>query len=377
MPIGDQLGIGMAVDILFNCLTAKPCLKGQSFIQFDSMRKPRATFMLAWESSPAGISEGSTFVLGVMKMTVTSCLTQQRWFSLFMRGAENQMGYVSQRNQPLGAVVVAKILEFVEWELEEQEGWIRGDFVKFGAAVALATCTSLRSCEVFLLDLAGLWKYINVGRDSILPEDPLRTGTDLTNAPHVVAALIGEFKGKLGTRHRLLALASHTLSGIGLRKWLERLMDAQAQEGHKSGPAFGNCNRAVGLMADYDGILHYFLRKIQNDFPAMILPSDDIEANYSFNRTFLQTTEGGARAANLDLGVQNAMNRWRKIAKQGASAPNLTWWNTNSTPGNRCQSLGNIRLCNKEEQDSVARLVGERDHNHPNKYQTASGVESL
>jgi hypothetical protein len=78
MPIADQMGIGMAIDLLLNSLTAKPRMKGQAFIQFDLMQPPRATFTSVQKLSSAGIEKGSTFALGSMKVTVTTCPTQQK-----------------------------------------------------------------------------------------------------------------------------------------------------------------------------------------------------------------------------------------------------------------------------------------------------------
>jgi hypothetical protein len=46
MQLADPVGMGMAINMLFNVLTAKPRLKGESHIQFDLMRWPRATFTL-------------------------------------------------------------------------------------------------------------------------------------------------------------------------------------------------------------------------------------------------------------------------------------------------------------------------------------------
>jgi hypothetical protein len=89
MPIADQVGMGVAVSILFNSLTATPRLKGETHIQFDLMRRPRATYTSAWESSPKGIQEGMTISMGMTKATMTSCPTQQKWYDLMMRGAEN------------------------------------------------------------------------------------------------------------------------------------------------------------------------------------------------------------------------------------------------------------------------------------------------
>jgi hypothetical protein len=262
MPLADNLGMGMVVDMLYRSLSAKPWFKGESFIQFDSMQLPRATFTTAWESLPSGIEEGTTFAMGTMRVSVTTCPTQQKWFGLFLRGAESRMGYMSQQNQPLGVGVVAKMLEMVLKEVADQAKHIAKEFMKFGAAAALVVCASLQRNKVFLLDLAGMWQYINLGRDGEVPQDPMIIGVDLSRAPHVIATLIGEFKGELGMRHHLIALANETLLGIRLRWWLEQLLHIWEEEGCRTGPAFGNSNGSVGLMSEYDNMLHFFLRKV-------------------------------------------------------------------------------------------------------------------
>jgi hypothetical protein len=85
-------------------------------------------------------------------------------------------------------------------------------------------------------------------------------------------------------------------------------MTIREREGCRTGPAFGQADGSMGLMLEYDEILHYFLRMLQKECPEKIRPTDDIEANYSFSRTFRRTAEGIARAAKLDSGDQNAMN---------------------------------------------------------------------
>jgi hypothetical protein len=44
----DNVGMGMAVEMLFHSLVEKPRLKDQKFIQFDSMRKLWSVFTSAW-----------------------------------------------------------------------------------------------------------------------------------------------------------------------------------------------------------------------------------------------------------------------------------------------------------------------------------------
>jgi hypothetical protein len=63
MPLADNLVMIMAVDMLYNSLSGKPGLKGELFIQFDSMQRLRATFTLAWESSPVWCTLGWAKIL--------------------------------------------------------------------------------------------------------------------------------------------------------------------------------------------------------------------------------------------------------------------------------------------------------------------------
>ncbi len=62
MAMMDTVGMDVAVELLFQSLNAVPCIKGESHIQFDSMRRPRTTFTPAWESSPLGIQESFLFL---------------------------------------------------------------------------------------------------------------------------------------------------------------------------------------------------------------------------------------------------------------------------------------------------------------------------
>ena len=325
MPMADNVGMSLAVELLMHSMIARPRLKGERFIQFDLMRRPRATFTAAWKSSPVGISEGSTFTMGTARVTATACPTQQRWFGLFMRGAESRMGWSAHRNLPFGAGVLQKLLllELAEEEVNIQEAELAREYTKIGAAVVLALCASFRGPEVFLLDLASLWEYRAMGREGVLPAEPLRPAQNLINAPHVLVTLIGEFKGELGTRKHRIALASITMSGINVRWWLEQLMLVREQKGCRTGPAFGDQWGRVALMSEYDDMLHTLLQKVQSKEPELIAPSDDMERNYSFFRSFRRTATGRARGAGLDVSVQDAMNRWRKIEEAKGKRPRL------------------------------------------------------
>jgi hypothetical protein len=321
MPISDGVGMGLAIELLFHSLTAVPHIKGESHIQFNSMRRPRATFTSAWESSPMGTKEGSSFSSSMTKITITSCPSQQKWFGLMMRGTESRMGYTSSRQQPLGTGIVSKLLTLIREEAEEQDRAIAREYLKVGAAIATAVCASMQGSEVFMMELAALRRHIELGRDSPLPTDPMKPGTDLALAPHIFITPLGEFKGELGFKYHLMALASTTSSGIELRWWIETLIKVREEEGCVSGPAFGHRDGSIALMREYDEILHYFLETIRRECPELISESDDVHANYGFSRTFCRMAEGRAQAANLDTGVQNAMNRWKKIEQAKGRHP--------------------------------------------------------
>jgi hypothetical protein len=115
----------------------------------------------------------------------------------------------------------------------------------------------------------------------------LKPGADFSNCPYIIITLID-----------LIALASWTTSGIELRWWLEELLRVREAEDCKGGPAFGHKDGSVALMSEYDDLLLFFLGKMQDKNPELILHFDNIKANYSFLRTFRRTAEGKAKGAN-------------------------------------------------------------------------------
>ncbi len=196
------------------------------------------------------------------------------------------MGYATQANLPLSSETIARTLKVICREAEGEDPRIAREYLKVGAAIAVAVCASLRGPEVFQLDLAGLRANISRGRDGMMPHNPLKAGTNLSKVPYVLIVLIGKFKGETGTRQHMLSLASSTRSGIALRWWIEELIKIREEEGCTHGPAFGDSNGAVAFLFEYDGILHHFLGIVQQEHPDLIAENDDVRINYSFFRLF-------------------------------------------------------------------------------------------
>jgi hypothetical protein len=310
MPLKDLVGMGVAVDMLVYSLTGKPRISGQRYIQYATARKVRSTYTCGWESSPRGLEEGSSFSQGFNKATLTTCPTQQKWFSLFSLGMEARMGYTSEANKALRIQAVVRVLELVKEEIQDAPPGLARDLYKFGAAVAVAQCGSLRGPEVLTMDLAGMRTHIDLGREGTVPDEPMKVGQDLSGVPHLFFTLLGKFKGENGVRQHMICVASTTVSGIEARWWIENLLQSREQEGHTEGPAFGHRDNSVMSLRELDGMLHHFLEKVQKEDSSLIAPHDNVFENYGFFRTFRKTAEGRARAANLESDVQNAMNRW-------------------------------------------------------------------
>lgn len=292
MPTKDPVGMGLAVEMLFLSVTARPRLRDQEFIQFDTMRKPRGTFSQLWISLPKGIAEGSAFAGGFAKNKATQCPSQSEWFGGFMQGAEARMGFATQSNRPLHIRTIVRVLEVIKEQANAQVDIQRTrELIKVGAAMVTALVGSLRGPEVFMLDLGGIRCHIDRGRDGVMPVKLLKVGVDLTEAPHVYLALVGKFKGELGIQEHLVAVAGKTRSGIETRWWLEQLIKVREEEGHTSGPAFGLPDGSLAFISDYDMVLHELLKMVQGEPGSGLDADDDVVANYSFFRSFRKTAE--------------------------------------------------------------------------------------
>ena len=109
-------------------------------------------------------------------------------------------------------------------------------------------------------------------------------GRDHPDHPHVVIPLMGRFKNETGERNLLLKLASVTQSGIGIRKWVERLIILLLREGrfNRVGPAIWKADSFLMQHWKINGILHEALGRVQTE--ATLTPNDiDVTLKYSMH----------------------------------------------------------------------------------------------
>jgi hypothetical protein len=157
-PVGNPVGMSLAVDMLLKSLVAKGCIANH--VQFSTLRKLWGTYTKNWESSPAGVTEGASFAKGAGRICPTSCPAQSEWFHDFLQGMEYWMGCQSEPNHGLliGAIIHLLTLLSVDaqevkesgMEMEANKLW------KAGTYFCTLTAASLCGHEGFYLDLAGL-----------------------------------------------------------------------------------------------------------------------------------------------------------------------------------------------------------------------------
>lgn len=191
LPMMDCAGMGVAVEMLYESISAEGINNPDGSIQFDTMRKIRPTYTLGYTTSPEGLIEFMSVSKGMGKMSLTKCPTQSDFFSWFLSGTEFRMGYELCAARPLASCTIAHLLQMICDEAKSAEpGELRDTLFKVGAAIAVGVAGSLRGNKIFYLDLAGTRELLPRGKNGVIPSQSLAKGTDLSTAPYVHIALL-------------------------------------------------------------------------------------------------------------------------------------------------------------------------------------------
>jgi hypothetical protein len=118
-PVGDPVGMSLAVDMILKSLVAKGRIMDQ--VQFAMLQKMRSTYTKNWELSPAGVKEGAAFANGKYQVRQTTCPAQSEWFYYFLRGLEFPMGCQSNPNHGLLMGEIVYLLKLIKINAEEAE----------------------------------------------------------------------------------------------------------------------------------------------------------------------------------------------------------------------------------------------------------------
>ena len=89
MPLEDNVGMGLAVEMEYRSLVARGQINKEGFIQYQSLRKMHGTSTKLFQSSPEGIASESSIGSGLEKTSLTKCPTQSDWYHMFNLGIAN------------------------------------------------------------------------------------------------------------------------------------------------------------------------------------------------------------------------------------------------------------------------------------------------
>ena len=327
MPLGDTVGMSLAVDILQYSIHAKG--RTEEVVQPDTLRQLRSTYTKNYESSLAGVSEALGFSSGPGRVKVTACPTQSEWYARFWLGLEKRMGYKGSANQGLSVEAMVYTIKLLEQDARSSNSRReRRHLTKVAAYLTLCTTGGLRGNEGFYLDLAALRDNLDIGRHGRLPRGYSPTNRILTELecrklPHIVIPLLGKFKGSNTVDHHHINLASQSVSGLELRKWMEALVDTCEEEGRTQGPAFADGRGNLAYPPAYDYTFKTYLKRTQRADSDLIPATDEVNAMYGISRTPRRTLASRARRAGFKTGEIKEMCRWGTVEAAKGKRPHL------------------------------------------------------
>jgi len=161
------------------------------------------------------------------KIYLNTCPTNSPWFECFARGCLSRMGQIVKQDRVVSLELMHAFLELIEKEWVVADHRERSDLAAIGAYAVFAFCGLFRGPEVFLVDLHRLIKYTD-------------ENLKVNGKEFIILPLLGRFKNELGDQYHLTPLIAETRSGIKVKLWAQRLIEARRSELRSRGPAFGN-----------------------------------------------------------------------------------------------------------------------------------------
>jgi hypothetical protein len=308
MPLADLTGHGVACQELL--ASTRPGTYHDDHCQYDTVRKLRS----AYSSLRLASAQGAVFNLSGGRdqngrsITFTDCATESEWFKRFSQGMKKRMGQDVRPQLGFSVEVMLVLLERLEVSWRKlPNGNLKDNTLGALAYSAVSFTNALRGNEGFKMDLFGLQEHIS-------------RGLGHAKFPHVVAPLLGRFKGQDGERLHFLFMVPITSSGIKTRCYLEWLVRRREEQGLFHGPAFcDHKGREIesGVYEDLIlGVLHehqVWEKKTQSWNDHRLLDGVDIDERYGIFRSFKRGAITRAQEAGVSEADVNRAGQWRKV----------------------------------------------------------------
>jgi hypothetical protein len=309
LPEEDHCGYEVAIEMVLQ--SRRPGRYSPDYTQFDTIRKLRSAF--SNHCRAAAKANRVSLALGDQKghyQRLGSDPCSSFWFYRFIEGARVRMGQDWRPNKAISVELIILVLQLAELRaleaptLNDQNRWL-----VFHSYVTVCYAVSLRGCEGFLLDLAGLNRKFEAG------------GTR-----YVVIALLGKIKGESDDRDHLLPCVPVTSSGVEVRSSVARLLEFKRARGQITGPAISDINGRVFSHRVMNDALLEILEELFDShrelFPPSISSKEILRQRVQVYRTLRRTSDTRAIEKKVRQSDIDVVNRWKSLERADGNRPN-------------------------------------------------------
>jgi hypothetical protein len=128
--------------------------------------------------------------------------------------------------------------------------------------------------------------------------------------PHVVMALRGRFKNKVGELEHLKPLAVETNSGLKVGVWFKRMMSWYEARGVTRGPVFRDYRGNRARAGRYELAILTELEWLQKVVDGLISPNVDVFEDFGASRSFWQGSNSQAVNMSVSQPLIDVNNKW-------------------------------------------------------------------
>jgi len=306
-PLDDTFGMKIACVTLMKSLAPG---KWEATVQYATARRMRSVFSNLFHASYHGESM-SVMAYETQKMFTTPCPTYGYWYQRFNLGLHKRMGDVVRSDFAVTSDIINALLRSLNEEWEDAASWeARAKIAEMAFVLIAGYCCGLRGEEIVKIDLAGLLKHLEVGKQDVAH-------------PHVIVPLLGRIKGETGERYHMMVLARETQSGIRAGLWADRVAAVSKEHKRERGPVFRNKKGERAKIGDFESEFLERMIRLKISRPGLFEPGVDISDSYSLFRSLRRGSTSQAVKMRVDQDIIELNNRWRKLDKARGMKPSL------------------------------------------------------
>ena len=312
-PVDDSFGMLIACESLLRSLDLGVNTKT---IQFETMRKLRSHYSNFYHTLPHGTG-WTTIADGRGTATFTESPTYSYWFRHFMTGCHRRMGdtWLPDKAVTIDKILHGYILLEEDWVKFEGDRDMRLQTALTAMILVGGFSGALRGEELPKIELGAIRKHWD-------------EAINHPRTPHVPLVLSGRFKQTEGEKLFFLPLACRSSSGIDIRLWTHRTIEAYGKFGVFAGPLFRIAQRGSKVrrssVGDLDILFHGLMQRVQERWPQVLKPSVQVPDEMSVRRSLRRGSTTEASNRGIPKEVIEANQRWGKHQRSRGVLPNMS-----------------------------------------------------